>query len=264
MRQRNADFSRATTGAALALLLLLLSAAACDRAAEEGGAPADPAAGDSALSTDDLHPGLLAAQEAISARDLGEARRQLESVPADDPSYLLALGNLTTVYATLGELELSLETYRKLAELKTGDPQVFLGMGWVLYRLGRLPDAEVAALRAIEIASDDAEARYNVAFFRLAQGGLPAAIEAYHRAMKLDFDMIYVSTARAHLLRLQEERPDFPDVHYALAYFANSLGNRLEEIEELERYLAMDPAGPAVEVARGRLEEARAGGTGGN
>jgi len=256
MHRPHETFSRTAPGAA-ALLLLLVVTGACQGPAEEP-APAERAGVEApALTSEDLHPGLLAAQEAIETQDLEEARRQLESVPPDHPSYLLALGNLTTVYATQGELELALDTYRKLVELKTGDHQVFLGMGWVQYRLGLVEGAEHSALRAIEIASEDPESRYAVAFFRLVRGRLPEAVEAYHRAMQLDFEMVFVGTARAHLLRLQQERPDFPDVHYALAYFANSLGNRREEIDELERYLAMDPEGPAVEVARSRLEEAR-------
>lgn len=237
-------------------LLLVLGAGGCGT--EDGEGPrAVPAAEEQAELPAGLHPELLAAQEALEAREIGEARRHLEAVPPDDPSYLIALSNLTTVYAALGELESALETYRRLAELKSDDPKVFLGQGWVEYQLGHLEGAELCALRAIELAPEDPEARYNVAFFRLAQGRLPLAVVSYHRAMLRDVGMPYVATARGNLLRLQEERPDFPDVHYALAYFANSLGNRRDEVEELERYLAMDPVGPAVEVARSRLAEAR-------
>jgi tetratricopeptide (TPR) repeat protein len=253
--RRSKPRSLAPTACACALLILAFFATGgCGGDGEQ-----ETAADGSAEKADpvELHPELLEAQKALGERDLRKARRHLEAVPADDPSYLLALDALTTVCVTLGELESALQIYEELVELKGEDPQLFLGMGWVQYRLERFGEAELATLRAIELAPEDPGARYNVALFRLAAGRLPEAITAYQRAMKRDFEMAYVRTARAHLLGMQEARPDFPDVHYVLAYFANSLGNHREEIDELERYLAMDPQGPAVEVAIGRLEEAR-------
>jgi tetratricopeptide (TPR) repeat protein len=238
--------------------MLLATFTGCDRKAEPEDAKADESAtGEAGAKPPEIHPELLAAEQSLVARDLAGARRHLEAVPEGDPSYHSALLNLAPIYLSMGELELALQTYEKLALLQSRDPRIFIDTSWVQYRLGRLDDAEFSALRAIELASDDPEPRYNVAFFRLAQGRLAEAAEAYLRAMKLDFDSTYYKTARAHLLRLQEERPDFPDVHYALAYFANSLGDRVEEMNELERYLAMDPKGPTVEVARARLADAR-------
>lgn len=257
MHHRNERCSRPTLAAVSVLLLLLAAAGACQRAQEEPGPETDLAAAKSAAAPADMHPGLQAAAQALAAQDLPGARDHLESVPPGDPSYPSALANLLTVYASLGEMEAVAESYAKLAAVRTGDPQLFLGMGWAQYRLGRFAEAEVSALRAIELSAEDPEPRYNVAFFRLAQGRLSEAIEAYHRAMKLDFEMGFVYEARGHLVLLKEQRPDFADVHYALAYFANSLGDRSEEMNQLERYLAMDPQGPAVEVARTRLTEAR-------
>lgn len=242
--------------AALALVLLLFPLGACKRSTDGEAPPAE--AGEAGGAVVEVHPEMLAAQEAAAAGDLQETRRHLEAVPPEDPSYLIALGNLTTIYTTLGELELALDAYRKLAELKGDDPQVFLGMAWTQYRLGRYGEAEVSALRAIELDGEDAASRYNVAFFRLAQGRLPEAVRAYHAAMKLDFDMAYVGSAEGHLLRLLEERPDFAEVHYILAYIANAKGNRREETDELERYLDLAPQGPVADVARARLAEARA------
>jgi tetratricopeptide (TPR) repeat protein len=257
MDRPSARISPTLSAAIVALLLFLFGTAGCGPADEPGSTAREPAAEAESEEPAVLHPGVLAAREAIDARDLLEARRQLETVPPEDPSYVLALSNLTTIYASLGELELASKTYRALGELKSDEPSVFVGLGWVEYRLGRLDQAEFAALRAIELVPEDPEPRYNVAFFRLVQGRLPEATLAYHRAMKLDFEMAYVNTARGHLLRLQEERPDFADLHYALAYIANSLGDRRAEMEELERYLALNPEGPTVAVARARLDEAR-------
>lgn len=187
-----------------------------------------------------------------------DARALFESVPESDPGYFEALQKLANMQWQEGDFEGALESFAKLAGKLPNDPSAYLNLSWVLYRLGRPFDSEVAALRAIEIAPDLVAARYNVAFFRLAQGNIPDAIQAYVRAMRRDGAMEYFGQARGHLLQLQSERPDFPDVHYALAFFANSIGNRQLEVEELERYLAMNPTGEPVEVARQRLEEAKA------
>jgi tetratricopeptide (TPR) repeat protein len=205
----------------------------------------------------EAHPELIAGRESLAAGRLDEARQHFERVPATDASYLTAQSELATVHAALGDPELSLQMLEQITRMDTGNPDLFVNQSWILYSVGRLEEAELSALRAIELAPDAVAPRYNVALFRVAQGRLPEAIEAYRRAMLRDFAMDYVSRAREHLVQLTVTRPDFADPHYALAYFANSLGNRKDELDELERYLAMNPTGPAVEVARARLEEAR-------
>jgi len=57
------------------------------------------------------------------------------------------------------------------------------------------------------------------------------------------------------LTSLAEKKPDMAAVHYALAFFANSLSDRDKEKAELERYLELEPAGPVADTARKRLEE---------
>ena len=69
--------------------------------------------------------------------------------------------------------------------------------------------------------------------------------------------MEYVVQAREHLLMMQKTRPDYPDVHFMLAFFANAIGNHGEEVDELEKFLAAEPQGAVAETARTQLEEAR-------
>jgi tetratricopeptide (TPR) repeat protein len=242
--------------AALALAVGIALACGGEReSSDDGTRSLSPPRGSTAQGGE--HPDLIAGREALAAGRLDEARQHLERVPADHASYLLAQSELATVHAALGDPELALRMLEQITRMETGNPDLFVNQGWILYSVGRLEEAELAALRAIELAPDAVAPRYNVALFRVAQGRLPEAIEAYRRAMLRDAAMGYVARAREHLVQLTLTHPDFADPHYALAYFANSLGNRREEIDELERYLAMDPSGPAVEVARERLAEAR-------
>jgi tetratricopeptide (TPR) repeat protein len=243
----------------IGLLILVIAASLYFvRTTRTGDAEQAPAMPQEQSSPQPQHPDLQAGLEALSESRPEEARALFESVPESAPAYIAALQNLANMQWQEGDYEGALESFNRLATKLPNDPGAYINMSWALYRLGRPFDSEVTTLRAIEIAPDSVAARYNVAFFRLAQGNIPDAIQAYVRAMRRDGAMEYLAQARAHLLQLQSERPDFPDVHYVLAFFANSIGNRQLEVEELERYLAMNPTGEPVEVARQRLEEAKA------
>jgi tetratricopeptide (TPR) repeat protein len=210
-----------------------------------------------AVSPVTMNPDLLNGMDALRDNRLEKARESFARVPESDPGFFEALKNLAMVQWQMGEMEDAEKTFVKLSSLQPDNPGAHLSIGWAQYSLGRHAEAELSTLRAIELDPNSVAARYNVALFRLSQGRLPEAIKAYHRAMSRDGAMAYVGTAREHLLQLMERRPDFADVHYALAYFANAVSNREMEIEELEKYLALNPAGPAVEVARARLAEAK-------
>jgi len=205
-----------------------------------------------------LHPDILAGLEALKEFRTEEARALFGGIPETDPSYVEALKNIAKIQWQEGEYGQAMVSFTKLTELVPNDPTMHINLGWAQYRTGLLPASELSTLRALELDPDSVVARYNVAFFRLATGNVPSAMLAYHRAMRRDGAMKHFGQAREHLLQLQAERPDFAAVHYALAYFANSIGNRQQEVEELELYLAMNPQGPAVEVARARLAEAKA------
>jgi len=205
----------------------------------------------------DAHPSLLAGLESIKAQELKTAREQLQQVPASDSGYLVALANLAGVHLQLGDLQASLEALQAYAEIRHEDPQAHINLSWGYFRLGRYEEAEMSSLRALEIDPGNLAARFNVGLFRVAQARLPEAIRAYERAMNQPAFDGYLRNAREHLASLQLSRPDLPDVFYAMAYFSHRLGENEGELRQLERYLSMAPQGPAVEIARQRLEEAR-------
>lgn len=204
-----------------------------------------------------LNPDLVHGLDALKRNELQEARESLARVPEGDSSYFEALRNIAMIDWQAGDYEAAERAFVKLSNLQPDNPDAHISIGWAQYRLGRLAEAETSALRAIELDGNSVVARYDVAFFRLAQGMLPEAIKAYSRAVVRDGAQQYFGTARQHVLLLLEERPDYAEIHYALAWFAHAINDRITEIEELEKYLAMNPTGPAVEVARSRLVDAR-------
>jgi len=242
----------------LGLLILVVAAAlyfvrTTREAPGEQNAPTAPGQGLPAT----LHPDVVAGLAALREFRTDEARALFERVPETDPGYGEALKNIANMQWQEGDFAGALKSFSDLSAMLPNDAVNYINLSWAQYSLGLLADSEVSTLRAIEVAPDLLAARYNVALFRLAQGDIPMAMIAYNRAMRRDGAMEYVGQAREHLLQMQAARPDFPDVHYALAYFANSFGNRQLEVEELELYLAMNPEGPPVAVARARLAEAR-------
>ena len=147
--------------------------------------------------------------------------------------------------------------FKKLVVLQPRNADVRATTAWAYYRLGRLVEAEIFALAAIDINPQHLGARYNLGLFRLAGGSLPRAIDSYRDVMLDDPEGLHVTRALEDLLYLAQERPEFADAHYGLAYFSNAMGQIELEVEHLEKYLALNPSGPAVEVARTRLAEAR-------
>jgi Flp pilus assembly protein TadD len=203
----------------------------------------------------ELHPGVKAGIDALRAERFEEARQQLESIASDDPSYLVALQNLGSAYTALGELEAAHSALAKLAELQPDDPVLYLSLAWAQHRLGLDLEAERTALWALEIDPRNLAARYDVAYFRVAQGTLAPAIRAYQRAVQQDVSQTHVMRAAQNLEQLQAARPALAQTHYAMAYFARVLGQSRVEREELEAYLALEPSGTAASVARERLNE---------
>ncbi len=202
----------------------------------------------------DLHPNLAAGLEAIQANDLVKAAGLLAGVPSENPGYPLALQNLGFVQYQAGNAQESLETYNRLRSLQPEEAHTHIGLSWALFGLRRYAEAEHAGLRALELAPNNVAARYNVALFRVARGMIEDAILSYRRAMRRDSMNKHLAAALTDLKHLEEWEPELAEVHYALAFFANSRGARQEEMDELEIFLKMDPTGPAADQARANFE----------
>jgi tetratricopeptide (TPR) repeat protein len=206
----------------------------------------------------ELHADVEAGIAALAAEDLDRAEELLARVPPDDPSRVVALQNLGVLHWKRGDLQASFDAFLGAVALEPEQPDLYVSLSWAYFRLDRFADAERVTLLALELDPGNVQARYNVGLFRVAQGALPRAVNSYQRALRVDVARQGVERALADLLQLRELQRDRPAVHYALAYFANVLEKPALEVEHLEDYLALEPAGPAVPVARERLAAARA------
>lgn len=202
-----------------------------------------------------LHPKQVEARLAIREGRMDDARDALLSVSQTDPLYLGVLGDLAVLYESRGQFEAALTTGNQLLMLEPENSEAHHGMARAFYGLEDYRRAEMHAMRALEIDPGNARARYTVALVRLAAGQIDRAIDAYLRAMHISQDQANIDAALTDLTLLEQSRPDLAEVHYAMAFFANSLGSEEQEILELERYLAANASGAAAESARSRLAE---------
>lgn len=203
------------------------------------------------------NPSIDAAVIAIRAGQFDEARKLLEQVDENDASYTVALSHLALVFETQGELEQALVTYDRLLSFEPDNIEALFGRGRTLFLADRYAEAEFATLRTLELAPQHVPARYQIALIRIAEGRLESGINAYLRAMDQSRDESRVLDALQDLSNLQQRKPDLAEAHYALAFFANTLGSTEQEVAELELYLEMQPEGPVADQARSRLAAAR-------
>ena len=202
-----------------------------------------------------LHPGIEAGLRALKDNRLDEARTSFESVPASDPSYFIARGQLASALLRAGDARGSVRVLEELAALQPDSPEIAERLAWGYYRLGDPERAELNALRGVEIDGTRAQLRYAVGLFRLAAGRTIEAVPAYKRAMEADTGRRNVGDALMQLFTLGAERPDLPGVHYVAAFFANAMQRPELERQELERFLEAESSGPLAANARAQLLE---------
>jgi len=205
-----------------------------------------------------LHPDLKLALEAIGEGRDDDAMRHFSAVPHDSPDYPTVLRHTAVLNARQGNYDEAVESLLQLVGQRQEDPEVHASLGWVFYLAERYRDAEVAALRALELDPDHIPTRFNIGLYRIAQGRTQVAISSYIRAMRGDPNGTQVTRHRDRLESFRDARPDLPGPHYALAFFANSMQDPRSEIEELERYLELATAGPEKDAALKQMEQVRA------
>ena len=94
----------------------------------------------------------------------------------------------------LGQLDLSIEAYRKALALKSDYAEAHNNMGVTLQEQGKFKEAVEASQNALNITPDYAEALYNLGNALKEQGKLEESLEAYHKALAI--------------------KPDYPNAYY--------------------------------------------------
>ncbi len=148
-----------------------------------------------------------------------------------------------------------LPTMQKAAVYVDDDVEVHYNLGYLLQQKGRLPEAEAAFLRALEIKPDFAQAHNDLGTLFQNTNRLPAAEAAYQRALELKPDSavafnnlgyLYQVTKRlpeaeAAYLRALELKPDYAETYYNLGYLYHETKRLTEAEEAYGRALELKP-----------------------
>jgi predicted O-linked N-acetylglucosamine transferase (SPINDLY family) len=110
---------------------------------------------------------------------------------------------------------------QKALEIASNDAEAYNNLGITLQELGRLEDAEASCKKAIKLKPDYAEAHYNLGNTLKKLGRLEDAKTSYHKAIAI--------------------KPDYVDAHYNLGITLQELG-RLEDAEaSYKKAIAIKP-----------------------
>jgi tetratricopeptide (TPR) repeat protein len=235
-------------GAAVATAAALWSAGAVD-----APPPVEPQVTDATALPGTLPTALRDGLAAFGAGRLDDAAALLRRVGPEDPAYVYALENLLAVEHERGGTAAVEELLRAMLVRAPESPDLHARLARVLEGRGRPAEAELAALRALELEPGRGDVRYDVALYRVEQGDVARGLDAYMRARALDPAQVHLTAAVAALERYSATHPDAAAPHYAMAMFHGIFGRPDLEAEALERYLALEPDGPLAQSARQRL-----------
>lgn len=238
-------------------------------------------------SGDGLHPSPQGA--AIAASGLREIVAELEAgrlVPrsgvAEDVAleWVESLGEVTPDYARLfhgqgvsllkdGRYEEAIANFRKALEEDLSHAGAHGNMGLAYERLGDLPRAKQAYLRAIELQSDFEQAHFNLARLALSEGNVDQAISSLRWTIEISPDHADAlnllgmelgkagkfGEAQAHLEKAVQVEPDFSEAHNNLGTVYAAQGDLGKAVEQFREAVRSDPAN---EGAAARLKQVEA------
>ncbi|MFH1278539.1 MAG: tetratricopeptide repeat protein [Candidatus Eisenbacteria bacterium] len=166
-----------------------------------------------------------------------EAYEKLLGVEKDSVELLFKLGN-AYYDAEMGEMAASF--YRR-SVVAGGDSKVVINLAFVLDELGKRDEAGEAYRDGLRRMPKDAALQSFYGDFLAADpdsaAGLPAAVEAYRRALDLDENCV--------------------EAHFGLGNLFAETGIYKEAIREWERVLAIDEKHRLATRARSNIEKAR-------
>lgn len=163
-----------------------------------------------------------------------DAIEKFNRVIAIDPSFLRAYDNLGLSLEGAGHHDEAQEMFERAIALsekqKAPSPWPSLNLGTMLYRLGRMDEAEQYLRDAVRIDPQLAQAQYQLGSLLDSQGRLDEALKCISRAAELD--------------------PEDPKPHYALGRIYRRQGDEqnarasLERFSELEKKRKQEQRGP--------------------
>lgn len=145
-----------------------------------------------------------------------------------DPDYVEALNNLGSRYIQMNQLDRAMEVLDRAGKLDSASAQVQTNIAVALLSMHKLADAERAARRAFQLASNDPRARYIL------------ALSLYTRQ---EF------TPETEKL-LQASRDSFPNANIALGYMYATQGKNTEARVVLTGYLTAGHTARELQVRK--------------
>ena len=148
------------------------------------------------------------------------------------PEALIAYANLGDAYFQEGDLDRSLEEYKKALEVDPDFALAHAGMGLIYGKRGFLMKAANEFEMALKVRPNDSETRNNLANTYLISKKFPLALKEYEKALKLN--------------------PDNVEAHYNAASAYEEIGQKNEAIDHYKRFVEIAPPWYHQETVKAR------------
>jgi tetratricopeptide (TPR) repeat protein len=176
-------------------------------------------------------------------------------VVAKNPSSWMAHHNLAREFVAQQRLDAAIDHFEQALALKSNLPEVHVGLGIALGRLGRHDQALRHLEEAIRLAPDDFVAHTNLGIALASTGDLARAINHYSRALAVNpgFSPAHYNLANAlyeqgnpdqathHYLQALESDPGHVLAHYYLARALSQQGKLDQALHHYNEALQLEP-----------------------
>ena len=169
---------------------------------------------------------LVEAEHYYRTNNLDKAIEAYRKVVALDPSCVLALNNLGSIYGAIGRYEDAIVTLKQAIQLDPGQAGSFTNLGNAYFKLRRLPEAIEAYEQALQLQPGTAVTYYNLGTLCIETGRLDEAVDALKEAVRLD--------------------PSFANAYTNLGASYKQLGRDEEAVEALKEAVRSNPAHPGA------------------
>ncbi len=194
-------------------------------------------------------------QGLIRQEKYDEARDEVESLLKEDPSNVVAMGSLATVFVHLKEQQKALAIYQRMMELDPHRDTAYLGAAKILGQLDQYEAAVATVNKLLAIQPESVEAYTVLGDLALDREDYQAAEKAFRRALSLDAHSSLAASGLGNCLnragRLKEARdllaeyhrkdPTSHSVTYNLAVVSERLGDQRAAMELYRQAVKLDP-----------------------
>ena len=108
--------------------------------------------------------------------------------------------------------------HQTIIGLAPEDAWTYGGIGWNYYMMGEFEMAIENGRKAVDMDTEDAMLRYNLALFNLAKGNTKQAFEIYREATELDSDLRVIEDAIKDIVKAQERWPTMVQLQEGLDF----------------------------------------------